>query len=107
MAVHPDYRGRRIGREIYNRRKAVIQTYNKEGFVAAAVLPGYAQHEATLDIDTYLAKVVAGELFDPTLSMQLRNGFKVMRPIPDFFIYPRSSNWSALIFWPNPDFVEE
>jgi hypothetical protein len=39
--------------------------------------------------------------------MQLRNGFKVMRPIPDFFIYPRSSNWSALIFWPNPDFVEE
>lgn len=104
MAVHPDYRGRGIGRAIYDRRKAVIQKYNKQGFVAAAVLPGYAQHEATLDIHTYLAKVVAGELFDPTLSMQLRNGFQVIRPIKDFFVYPRSSNWCALILWPNPDY---
>jgi GNAT superfamily N-acetyltransferase len=104
MAVHPDYRGRRIGREIYNRRKAVVQKYNKKGFVAAAVLPGYAEHEATLDIHAYLTKVVAGELYDPTLTMQLRNDFQVIRSIPDFFIYPRSSNWSALILWPNPDF---
>ncbi len=106
MAVHPEYRGRRIGREIYNRRKAVIQKYNKLGFVAAAVLPGYAQHEAALDINAYLARVVAGEIYDPTLSMQLRNGFQVRRPIHDFFVYPRSSNWCALIYWPNPDYAE-
>jgi predicted N-acetyltransferase YhbS len=104
MAVHPDYRGNGIGRAIYERRKAVIKKYNKQGFVAAAVLPGYAPHEATLDIDTYLAKVVAGELYDPTLSMQLRNGFQVIRPIKDFFVYPRSSNWCALIIWSNPDY---
>lgn len=106
MAVHPDYRGRKIGREIYNRRKAVIQKYNKKGFVAAAVLPGYAEHEATLDIDSYIAKVVAGELYDPTLSMQLRNGFQVYRLIRDFFVFPRSSNWSAIIYWSNPDYKE-
>ena len=106
MAVHPDYRGRGIGRAIYERRKAVIKKYNKQGFVAAAVLPGYAEHEATLDIHTYLARVVAGELYDPTLSMQLRNGFQVLRPIPDFFVYPRSSNLSALIIWHNPEYRE-
>ena len=104
MAVHPNYRGRGIGRGIYDRRKAVIQKYNKEGFVAAAVLPGYSEHEAALDIHAYLAKVIAGELYDPTLSMQLRNGFQCIRPIKDFFVFPRSSNWSALIIWPNPDY---
>ncbi|MFT5196667.1 MAG: GNAT superfamily N-acetyltransferase [Candidatus Promineifilaceae bacterium] len=103
FCVHPDYRGRKIGRGIYDRRKEVIVRHNRKGFVAAAVLPGYADHKHELDIDTYLAKVVAGELFDPTLSMQLRNGFKFIRPIKDFFTYPKSDNWSALIIWENQE----
>ena len=99
LAVLPAYRGRGIARQIYDRRKALVVEQGKQGFVAAAVLPGYREYKQALDIDTYLAKVVAGEHFDPTLSVQLRNGFKVMRPLKDFFTYPRSDNWSALIMW--------
>lgn len=103
FCVHPGYRGRGIGRGIYDRRKAVITNNNKVGFVAAAVLPGYADYKHNTDIDSYLAKVIAGEIFDPTLSMQMRNGFKVIRPIKDFFVYPKSDNWAALILWKNPN----
>ncbi|MFK7800281.1 MAG: GNAT family N-acetyltransferase [Anaerolineae bacterium] len=101
FCVHPEYRGRGIGRGIYDRRKAVAIRHNKVGFAAAAVLPGYADHKLTIDIHAYLAKVIAGEVFDPTLSMQMRNGFKVVRPIKDFFTYPKSDNWAALILWEN------
>lgn len=104
MAVHPDYRRRGIGRALYEQRKAVIRRYNRKGFVAAAVLPGYEHHQDTLNIQSYVDKVVAGELFDATLSMQLRNGFQVHQVIHDFYIYPRSNNWSALIYWLNPEY---
>lgn len=105
MAVHPDYRGRGIGRAIYTRRKAVVKQYNKKGFAAAVVLPGFVNHKDEVDIHQYVSKVVAGELFDPTLSVQLRNGFKVVRLLHNFFDDPRTDNWSVLICWQNPDYL--
>ncbi len=106
MAVHPEYRGRGIAREIYNHRKRVTVEHNRKGFAAAAVLPGYREHKHHMSINVYLAKVVTGELFDPTLTVQLRNDFRVIRPLADFFIFPQSDNWSALIVWDNPEYKE-
>ena len=103
LAVHPDYRGRQIGRNIYIRRKAVVTKYHKKGFVAAAVLPGYEHLQTQMSAHDYVNKVVAGELFDPTLSMQMRNGFQVLDVLHHFIVYPRSDHWCALIFWPNPE----
>lgn len=107
FCVHPDYRGRGIGRAIYVRRKALVTDNQKLGFAAAAVLPGYLHHKHELNIDQYLEKVKAKEIFDPTLSMQIRNGFKIIRPVQHFFTYPKSDNWAALIFWENPNLAEQ
>ncbi len=104
MAVHPDYRGRGIARQIYNRRKDIVIKTNRKGFVAAATLPGFANHKHEITSHAYVDKVVAGEIFDPTLSVQLRNGFKLMRVLQNFYIYPKSDNWSALIMWENPEY---
>ncbi len=107
IGVDPAYRGRGIARQLYNHRKALVRRYNKRGFVAAGVLPGYEKHWDEIDIRTYVDKVIAGELFDPTLTVQLRNGFEVRALIKDFFIFPRSRNWSTLIVWDNPDYQDE
>lgn len=101
LAVHPDYRGRGIAREIYGHRKALVTDNSKKGFYAAAVLPGFEQHKANMDAQTYVDKVSAGELFDPTLSVQLRNGFHVVKVLHKFFVFPKSDDWSALILWEN------
>ena len=101
LAVHPDYRGRGIARQIYNRRKAVAIKHNKKGFAAAAVIPGYADHKHAMDIHTYMDKVIAGELFDPTVSVQMRNGFRVVKLVHDFFKFPLSDDWCAMILWEN------
>jgi hypothetical protein len=55
-----------------------------------------------MNADEYVARVVSGELFDPTLTVQIRNGFEVIRPLHNFFEYVPSENWAALILWKNP-----
>lgn len=104
LAVHPDYQGLGIARQIYNRRKALVVDNNKKGFYAAAVIPGFADHRHEMDIHSYIENVVAGQLFDPTVSVQLRNGFHVVRLIHKFFTFPRSDNWAALIYWENESY---
>ena len=101
FCVHPDFRCNRIGRNIYDRRKEVVVRNNKKGFYAASVLQSYSEHKNDLSIQSFIQKVESREIYDSTLSMQLRNDFKVIKPLHHFFDHPPSDHWSALIFWEN------
>ena len=84
IAVHPDYRGLGIGRRLYDLRKGVVKRFNKHGIIAGGVIPGYANHKAQMSAEAYVEAVKAGELFDPTLSFQLANGFQALAALEDF-----------------------
>lgn len=103
ISVHPDYRGRGIGRQIYAARQALVRRYRRRGIVAGGLIPGYATHKATLTLQAYVDHVVAGTLYDPTLSFQLRNGFRVRGLIENYIDDVASDNWATLIEWVNPD----
>ena len=105
ISVHPDYRGRGIGKLIYRARKELVAKYNKQGIIAGGVLPGYAAHKAHLSVAAYVDEVVAGRLTDPTLSFQLREGFTVRGLLPNYLEDSASDNWATLIVWPNPAYV--
>lgn len=106
ISVHPDYRGRGVGKLIYRARKELIRRDNKRGIVAGGLLPGYAQHKGRMSIHDYAAQVVAGNLFDPTLSFQLKQGFSVRGLLPDYLEDSASDNWATLIVWENPEYTE-
>jgi GNAT superfamily N-acetyltransferase len=99
VSVHPDYRGRGIARRLYEARKSFVRQHGLHGIVTAAMIPGFAQHKSTLDAETYVARVVAGEIFDPTLSVQLRQGFRVRRLLPKYLPDAATDGWSVLIDW--------
>jgi GNAT superfamily N-acetyltransferase len=105
ISVHPDYRGHGIGRRLYELRKDVVRRLNKKGIIAGGIVPGYEAHKATMRCEDYVAKVVAGELYDPTLTMQLHNGFEVLGVIHDYMDDPATDNCAAFIRWRNPDHV--
>ena len=107
MTVHPDFRGFGIGRMLYDARKDFVRRSNRRGIIAGGSLPGYFEHKATLPIDEYVDRVVAGELRDPTLSFQLSNGFEVRGLLENYIEDEADDGWATLIVWENPDFRED
>ncbi len=107
ISVHPAYRGRGIGRQLYVARQGLVKRLNRRGIVAGGLLPGYAAHKSTLTVHDYVDRVVAGELYDPTLSFQLRNGFRLRGLLQDYIDDSASDHWSTLIEWVNPDYQSE
>ncbi len=102
VSVHPDYRRRGIGGRLYDARKALCRRLDLRGIVAGGALPGFAHHKHAMHAEAYVARVVAGELHDPTLSMQLRQGFEVHGVLPGYLDDAAADGWASLIVWHNP-----
>lgn len=107
MTVLPEYRGLGIGRMLYDRRKQFVKERNKRGIIAGGALPGYFHHKNHMPVDEYVAKVVGGELRDPTLSFQLSNGFEVRGLLENYLEDEADDGWATLIVWENPDYRED
>jgi GNAT superfamily N-acetyltransferase len=99
VSVHPDYRGRGIARWLYDARKQLVRERGLLGIVTGAMIPGFAHYKSTMDAETYVTRVIAGELFDPTLSVQLRQGFCVRGLLPNYLPDTATDGWSVLIEW--------
>ena len=99
VSVHPDYRRRGISRRLYDARKELVRQRRLRGIVTGAMIPGFADHKTIMDAHTYVARVVVGEIFDPTLSVQLRLGFHVRGLLPNYLPDSATDGWSVLIEW--------
>ncbi|MBC6937091.1 MAG: GNAT family N-acetyltransferase [Chloroflexi bacterium] len=102
LSVHPDFQGLGIGSRLYAARQELVRWLNLRGEVAGGMIPGYERYRSYLSVESYIEKVVAGELRDPTLSMQLKNGFKVKGILYNHLTDPRADNCAALIVRENP-----
>ena len=102
VMVHPAYQGRGIGKQIYAVRRDLAIRLRMLRIRAGARLPGYQKHADRLPAEDYVFAVVKGELYDPTLSFQLKRGFHVLAVLPDYLHNdPESKNYAALIEWIN------
>lgn len=103
VSVHPNYRGLRIGRRLYDARHRLARQLNLRGEIAGALMPNYL-HNTHLTIAQYALHVWQGKLHDPTLTMQIRNGFKPKGILYDHISDPRSNNAATLIVRENPHY---
>lgn len=102
VMVDPARRGQGVGSLLYGARRALTEALGLIRIRAGARLPGYHQYAAEMNIETYVEKVIAGELFDTTLSFQLKHDFEVLAVVPDYYAHdPRSRDYAALIEWLN------
>ena len=105
ITVLPEYRGRGIGRLLYERRKGLVMEDDKRGIVAGGSLPGYFHHKGEMTVDEYVDRVVSGEMSDPTLSFQLSNGFEVRGLLEGYLEDEADDGWATLIVWENPKYA--
>lgn len=104
MSTLPEFRQRGIASALYAARKVLIKTINLRGMVGGGMVPGYRFHKAKMSLAEYAAKVASGELKDPTLTPQLRNGYTVRGIIHDYLHDAELGNDATLIVWDNPDY---
>lgn len=100
--IHPDYRGLRLGRRLYDARKELCERLNLKAIVFGGRLPGYAAHANTLTPKEYIHKVKSKELYDPVLSFQLANDFHVKKVLRDYMPGDvQSREFATLLQWDN------
>lgn len=103
VMVDPEMRGMGIGRLLYEHRKLIVEKYGLKRIRAGARLRGYSKFKDKLTPDEYVKQVVEKKIFDPTLSFQLNQGFKVIDVAPNYlFNDPESLGYAAVIEWLNP-----
>ncbi|MDX1679917.1 MAG: bifunctional GNAT family N-acetyltransferase/carbon-nitrogen hydrolase family protein [Akkermansiaceae bacterium] len=105
--VDPDQQGSGVGAALYEARRRLCHQLNLKRILAGGRLAGYSDHAEKLTVQDYIEKVQAGELRDPVLSFQLKEGFSVRGVLPNYITDPKSLNHASLIEWVNPDYVKQ
>ena len=97
IAVAPDFHGFGIASALYKARFSLGRKLGCLAFVAGARIPGFSALAGQISPHEYLEKVIAGRLFDPTLSKQIKMGFVVCALLENYSPDPETMNFAALI----------
>jgi len=104
LSTHPEFRNMGIGTMLYDARKELAMRLNLRRILAGGRLYDYCKYSHMMSAKEFAEKVVRGELQDPVLSFQLKNGFKYIKVLPNYLLDRRSLNFASLIEWPNPTY---
>jgi len=100
--IHPDYRGLRLGRRLYDARKELCEDLNLSSIIFGGRIPDYHEHAEELTPKEYIKKVKSKELYDPVLSFQLSNDFHVKKILKGYMPDDvQSKEYAALLEWDN------
>lgn len=104
VMVDPDSQGRGIGKMIYRARRDLCKRLKLRRIRAGARLRGYSKYADQMTAEEYVVKVLEGELADPTLTFQLKQGFHVIDVVKNYLRDdPSSQGYAAVIEWINHD----
>lgn len=100
--VHPDYRGMRLGRRLYDARKELCEKLNLKGILLGGRIPEYHKHHTELTPQQYIDRVQRREIYDPVLSFQLANDFHPRSLLRDYIPDDNHSRaYGVLLEWNN------
>lgn len=100
--VHPDYRGLRLARRLYDARKELCESLNLKAIIAGGRIPGYAKFAEDIAPLECIEKVRLNEVYDPILSFQLANNFHVRRSLNNYLEGDyQTKQYATLIEWIN------
>jgi hypothetical protein len=104
VMVDPGVQGGGAGSALYVARDALLRDLGLLRIRAGARLRGYHAYADDLTPETYVQRVVRGEVRDPTLTFQLNRGFRVLAVVSGYLSHePESLGYAAVIEKLNPE----
>ncbi|MGA0560052.1 GNAT family N-acetyltransferase [Larkinella sp. VNQ87] len=102
LFVHPAFRGRHLGRRLYEARKDYCVQHNLRAMRVGGRIPSYHLYVDEVTPWEYIEHVERKEIYDPTLSFQLANGFQVKRILKNYLKGDtESKEYATLLEWNN------
>jgi GNAT superfamily N-acetyltransferase len=103
VMVRPNLQGRGIGKQLYKARRELVERLGLLRIRAGARLRGYHRHACQMSPGEYVLRVTRGEIADPTLTFQLRQGFVPIAVVTGYLRHDSESlGNAAVIEWLNP-----
>jgi GNAT superfamily N-acetyltransferase len=103
--VDPAMQGSGVGHLLYGARRKICKALNLRRIIACGRLPGYGQNADRLSAEGYAKRVVWGDLRDPVLSFQLREGFSYCGVVEGYIPEDvESRGFASIIVWLNPEY---
>lgn len=108
VMVSPAHRRLGIGKKLYAARRELVEKMNLLRIRAGARLRNYHRYADEMPAEEYVAKILRGEIKDPTLSFQIRQGFRILAVVDDYLEHDRESlGKAAIIEWLNQKALKE
>lgn len=106
--VSEEYRGLRLGRRLYEARKELCRNLNLQSIMAGGRIPNYSKYADQFTPYEYIEQVKSKDIFDPTLSFQISNGFEVKQIMKAYLPEDKASRgYATLLQWHNMYFDAE
>ena len=104
IMVHLSDQHHGIAHALTDQARFLVQEERLWRMVGASRLPGYGKHASTMNIEQYVDTVLNGKLFDPVLSIHMKDGWTAVKPIHGYLQHDEDSvGWAVVIQWVNPD----
>lgn len=106
--IHPDFRGLRLGRRLYDYRKELCEELNLRSIIFGGRMPNYHLYKDKLSPKQYINRVRSRQLDDPVLNFQISNDFHPVRVLKDYLEGDKASGeFAVLMKWDNIFYEEE
>ncbi len=108
LCVDPNVRGSRLGRRLYEERRALAERFDLTGIVFGGRMPGYAKakrrkNNRAESPQEYLDLILEGRVHDNVLRFQLANGFEPQGILLKYLPEDKASRGNAVrMVWRNP-----
>jgi len=106
IMVHPEFRGMKLSRRLYEARKDLARARNLTGILIGGRIAGYGAQADQMTAREYVDRVMQKTLTDPVLTPQLSNGFVLKGLIANYFPGDSESRgYATYLEWTNLDYV--
>lgn len=105
VCTDPEARRLGVGKKLYHARRRICRSLNLRRIMACGRMPNYHRAVHQMSPEDYAMRVLSGDMEDPVLMFQMREGFRYCGVIHGYLPSDAESRGNAtIIVWLNPDY---